>query len=415
MLVPCLVLLLAGCGKKPLTPDDNGNTDPGEQTEKPDDKPEEKPDAKDPVTVSAEQVKAYLSAAKDLEARPEDAAGLSVLLYDSKYYAVNERILSVSYEAESGDLVGTLQEGKVTGGGKTVTMTWSNPDPYHYPVVKHGTDFADGFGLTVLPGTFTGKFTVRTSRYTYTFTKGFTTEAGKNANVALDFASPDEQPIRKVGVLGDSISTMDGALVNEDYSPYYPANDPNVTANPSIAVDSKEKTYWWKVIYNYMKHGELDVNSSWSGTRVVHEIKSGRKTKQSIGAGFVDRAYDFIDPDIILLHGGTNDKNQSSPLGTYDWDLPIGQLNENCYRSAYIKLIKMLQNRYEGVQIIIIIGDTLTPTYESSTLEIAKHFGIPYINFVGVTVPKCSGSHPTEPGHEQMAKAIYDKCADYLP
>ena len=57
MLVPCLVLLLAGCGKKPLTPDDNGNTDPGEQTEKPDDKPEEKPDAKDPVTVSAEQVK----------------------------------------------------------------------------------------------------------------------------------------------------------------------------------------------------------------------------------------------------------------------------------------------------------------------------------------------------------------------
>ena len=75
----------------------------------------------------------------------------------------------------------------------------------------------------------------------------------------------------------------------------------------------------------------------------------------------------------------------------------------------------MLQNRYEGVQIIIIIGDTLTPAYESSTLEIAKHFGLPYVNFVGVDVPKCKGSHPTEPGMEQMAKAIYAKCADYLP
>ena len=410
LLVPCLVLLLAGCGKKPVTPDEHGK-DPQEQT----DEPGETPEPTGPVTVSATQSKAYLDAAQDLLYREDAVAGVIVKLYDSKYYAVGERVLSVSYEASSGNLTGTLDDGKVTGGGKTVTMNWINADPYHYPVVGHGTAAASGFGLTVLPGTFTGKFTVKTSRYTYTFTKGFTAEAGMNASVALDFADPDVQPTRKVGVLGDSISTMDGTMCNEDYSPFYPGSDPNVTANPSIAVDRKERTYWWKVIYNYMKHGELDVNSSWSGTRVVHEIKSGRVSKKSIGAGFVDRAYDFVDPDIILLHGGTNDKNQSSPLGTYDWDLPIGQLDENCYRSAYIKLVKMLQNRYEGVQIIVIIGDTLTPDYENSTIEIAKHFNLPYINFVGVSVPKCKGSHPTEPGMEQMAKSIYNKCIDYLP
>lgn len=401
MLVPCLVVLLAGCGKKPVTPDGPGETDPQ--------------DVVVPVTAAAAQSKAYLDVSEDLAERPMELAGVVVRMFDSKYYAVNERILSVSYEASSGSLSGTLEGDKVTGGGKKVTMTWDNPDPYHYPVVVHGEDGAAAFGLTVLPGSFEGKYTVVTSRYTYTFTQTLTAEAGKNAFAMLDFASPDEQPTRKVGVLGDSISTMDGAMVNEDYSPFYPGSDPNVTANPSIAVDAKEKTYWWKTIYNYMKHGELDVNSSWSGTRVVHEIKSGRVSKKSIGAGFVDRAYDFVDPDIILLHGGTNDKNQSSPLGTYDWDLPIGQLDENCYRSAYIKLIKMLQNRYEGVQIIIIIGDTLTSAYESSTLEIAKHFGLPYVNFVGVSVPKCKGSHPTEPGMEQMAKAIYTQCADYLP
>ena len=403
LLLPCLVVLAAGCGKKPVTPDDPGDMAPQDV------------DVVVPVTAPAAQSKAYLAVSEDLADRPIELAGVVVQMFDSKYYAVGERILSVSYEAAEGNLCGTLDGDKVSGGGKKVTMTWDNPDPVHYPVIGHGTDQLAAFGLTVLPGSFTGKYTVVTSRYTYTFTLPLTAKAGQNVFAALDFALPDVQPTRKVGVLGDSISTMDGALVNEDYNPFYPGSDPNVTANPSIAVDSKEKTYWWKTIYNYMQHGELDVNSSWSGTRVVHEIKSGRVSKKSIGAGFVDRAYDFIDPDIILLHGGTNDKNQSSPLGNYDWDLPIGQLDENCYRSAYIKLVKMLQNRYEGVQIIIIIGDTLTPAYESSTIEIAKHFGLPYVNFVGVSVPKCKGSHPTEPGHEQMAKAIYNKCADYLP
>ena len=64
-----------------------------------------------------------------------------------------------------------------------------------------------------------------------------------------------------------------------------------------------------------MRHGELDANSSWGGTRVVHEVKTGRKSGKSINAGFVDRAYDFIDPDIIIIHGGTNEHNQSTPLG----------------------------------------------------------------------------------------------------
>ena len=389
LLLPCLVILLAGCEKKPVEPQKTVSEAP------------------------AKQSKAYLDAGEDLANRPEALAGVIVQLYDTKYYAVGERILSVSYEAAGGDLTGKLEGETVTGGGKTVTMTWDNPDPYHYPVIGHNE--ASTFGLTVLPGSFEGKFTVVTNRYTYTFTKAVLAEAGKDNYVKLDFASPDEQPTRKVGVLGDSISTFDGAMCDEEYNPFYPGSDPNVGTNPTIAVDSKEKTYWWKIIYNYMQHGTLDVNSSWSGTRVVHEYKSGRVTKKNIAAGFVDRAYDFVDPDIILIHGGTNDKNQSSPLGTYDWDLPIGQLDENCYRSAYIKLIKMLQNRYEGVKIIIIIGDTLTSAYESSTIEIAKHFNLPYVDFVGVTIPKCKGSHPTEPGFEQMAKDIYTRCADYLP
>ena len=75
----------------------------------------------------------------------------------------------------------------------------------------------------------------------------------------------------------------------------------------------------------------------------------------------------------------------------------------------------MLQNRYEGVQLIIVIGDMLTTDYETSVIEIAKHFEIPYVNFVGDKVEKCSGSHPTSPAFDQMAKKIYETCKDYLP
>ena len=356
-------------------------------------------------SVSADQSKFYMTAAEDLDGKvKEGTAGLKVLLLDSKYYAVGERVLSVSFTADK----------DIVTDGKTLTMTWASKDPLVYPVVGHAPAAAE-FGLLCLPGSFQGVFTVKTSRYTYQFTQSVSVSSGATASVTLDFAAPDQQPRRKVGVMGDSISTFDGALCNPDYSPFYPGSDPNVGVNASIAVDSKEKTYWWRLIHDYMKNGELDVNSSWSGTRVVHELKNGRVSGKSMGAGFVDRAYDFQDPDIILIHGGTNDHNQNTPLGSYDWDLPVGQLDAGCYRSAYIQLIKMLQARYEGVQLILIIGDRLSTNYESSTIEIARHFGLPYVNFVGDDIAKCKGSHPNAPAFDQMAAKIYETCKDYLP
>lgn len=396
-----LIFLTVSCHKQPK---------PGQEQEQ--EHHEEQP--KENTAVPALQYKYYLSAEEDLAGKLTPAtAGLKILLQDSKFYATGERIVSVSFTADK-EIVGEIKDDVPVGSSKTVKMEWASEDPINQPSVAHAPDAAE-FGLFCLPGAFEGVFSVVTVRHTYEFTKSVTLTAGQTATVSLDFAQPDVQPVRKVGVLGDSISTFDGALCNDEYSPFYPANDPNVETNPSIAVDSKEKTYWWRLIYDFMQYGELDVNSSWSGTRVVHEVKNGRRSGTSMNAGFVDRALDFEDPDIILIHGGTNDKNQSSPLGSYDWDYPIGQLDLACYRSAYIQLIKTLQNSYEGVQIIIIIGDTLTTDYENSTIQIANHYGLPYVNFVGVSIPKCKGSHPTSPGFESMASIIYDTCKDYLP
>lgn len=366
------------------------------------------------ATVEAEQFKYYMTAQEDLEGKVNEAtAGMKVILMDSKYYAVGERVLEVTFEADN-VIAGKLEDGKVTNTSNSITMKWASDDPINRPAVgREGS--AGEYGILCLPGSYSGTFTVKTNRYTYQFTQSVELKKGEITSIQLDFSKPLVQPKRKVGVMGDSISTFEGTMCNPDYSPYYPGNDPNVTANPSIAVNSKEKTYWWRLIYDYMKNGELDVNTSWSGTRVIHEVKTGRQSGKSIGAGFVDRAYDFVDPDIIIIHGGTNDRNQSTPVGEYTWDLPIGQGNLGNYRSAYIELIKMLQNRYEGVQIIIIVGDRLTLDYERATVAIAEHFGLPYVNFVGVTIDKCSGSHPTAPAFDKMASMIYEQCIDYLP
>ncbi len=414
-------IVVLACGKAPLTEDSQTSVESVMETAV---KTSETSDTEETI-VSAAQPKYYLSAAEDLNGKVNaKTAGLIVLLQDSKFYAVGERILSVSYSANQ-NIVGAVGAQGLANGGKTVTMNWASEDPVHRPVVEHAPKSAE-FGLLCLPGDYTGKFIVTTSRYTYTFTKNFSLAAGANTSVTLDFANPDVQPTRKVGVLGDSISTFEGALCNEDYVPFYPAKDPNVAKGSANAVNCKEKTYWWRLIYDHMKHGQLDVNNSWSGTRVVHEMKSGRVTGNSIGAGFVDRAYNFVDPDIILIHGGTNDKVKTSEMGSNDWDYPIGQLNVNAYRSAYIQLIKMLQQRYEGVQIIIIVGDRLghyvpdteydpDKDYARATIEIARHFGLPYVSFTDITIEKCAGSHPTSAGFDLMAQTIYNTCKDYLP
>lgn len=366
------------------------------------------------ATVQAEQFKFYMTAQEDLDGKINEAtSGMKVILMDSKYYAVGERVLEVTFEADKA-IAGKYENGNVTNSSNSITMKWASDDPVNRPAVgREGS--AGEYGILCLPGSYSGTFTVKTNRYTYQFTQSVELKKGEIASIKLDFSKPLVQPKRKVGVMGDSISTFDGTMCNPDYSPYYPGNDPNVTANPSIAVNSKEKTYWYRLIYEYMQNGELDVNTSWSGTRVIHEVKTGRQSGKNIAAGFVDRAYDFVDPDIVIIHGGTNDRNQSTPVGEYTWDLPIGQGNLGNYRSAYIELIKMIQNRYEGVQIIIIVGDRLTLDYERATVAIAEHFGLPYVNFVGETIDKCSGSHPTAPAFDKMAKMIYEQCIDYLP
>ena len=262
----------------------------------------------------------------------------------------------------------------------------------------------------VLPCNFTGTVTVEGEglKAVYTVTQELTFQAGYVKHIQVDLArasvegeAPKHFP-RRLGIMGDSISTFEG-IIPSDHRKYYPTS--------GCDVDSWQKTYWGRLINEYW-NCEIDMNTSWSGSSVA----SGKAG--SVRTPFVDhsRLDLFQDPDCIILFGGTNDAIASNEigLGEFCYDTPLDQINHyRRFRDAYIYVIRYLQQRHPGVQIICIIGTDVTGDYGSSVEAIAKHYNLPYVDFrndkVAGKVTIYSGSHPDAAGHAYKARKIYEQ------
>ena len=238
---------------------------------------------------------------------------------------------------------------------------------------------------------------------------------------------PEEKPegtpetLVRVGIMGDSISTFEGELVNDDYKFHYPCVEG--TRNNHCSLSKVEQTWWWLLINEKMENGVLDVNNSFSGTKVATGSYAGL-SGASHKAGFVDRVHQFDDPDVIIIHGGTNDCIKDTDkvnIGDYQWNTPLDQMDLTKFRSAYVYLVRKLQELYDGVQLILIVGDRLGADpelkYDDSIIEIAKHFNLPYVDLTPhrkVDIPVPDNAHPDYKGHAFIAQKVYDTCKDYL-
>lgn len=262
----------------------------------------------------------------------------------------------------------------------------------------------------------------------------------------------------RVSIIGDSISTFEGTMPTSNFKSYYPKVNPD---GGYYDVQDQSDLYWAKVIAK-MSDAVRDVNNSWSGSMV-----SRRPEEAYNGLDYGARVSDFGlgNPNVILIHGGTNDctkfsashptyanlyrsnlyddgtdheshKGMSSNLPTEleykavfdaaDAAQTLEQieaLRDSCsFTHAYVKLITKVHYLYPNAKVVMIIGDQLTKRAQQVILEIAEHYGTKYgyqcVNFFGeadnIEKVASGNAHPSAAGHTYMANKIYDQTKDYI-
>lgn len=281
------------------------------------------------------------------------------------------------------------------------------------------------------------------------------------------------QSAKKVSVIGDSISTFRGWIPG-GYSAHYPATDGTLTL--------VNETYWYRLIYDCMKNAEFEMNIAFSGSTVTNTTEANYTAKYGTATNawwhnsYVERfaaCGGCGRPDIILIHGGTNDwSHNADPLAPgvvirndssnpYGGSAPsasvmnsifttadaaktrteVNALPDGTFCEAYAKLLCQIRERYPQCKVVCIIGDYLNQAIEQSILQIAEHYGAKTVNLFRVNgfndlggysassftnkgtqpnMPKhdysgeVSGCHPASKGMEFIANKIYSELGPWL-
>ena len=241
---------------------------------------------------------------------------------------------------------------------------------------------------------------------------------------------------KKVSVIGDSISTFRG-YIPYGYSTYYPRADGSFL--------KVEDMYWHRLIYNYMTNARLERNISYSGSLVTNCNDDRVNSSQTYYAKRFILQNGVGDADIVIIHGGTNDTTKkvdlatgilctsetgpsesviASYLATADkakTRAEIEALNDETYCEAYIKLVRLVQERNPQVKIVCVIGDHVRGGIQASVHAIAKHYGAKVVDLYAlrgygntVDIPKVASSHPTPEGMEFIANKTYVELGTWL-
>ena len=153
------------------------------------------------------------------------------------------------------------------------------------------------------------------------------------------------------------------------------------------------------VIYN--SGGTLEVNASWSGSRVTDTHTDPTYPD------FYDRTgEDFLGtPDVIFVALGSNDASHDVALGDYDFTTSYENLSESTFRTAYIKGIKALQANYSSADIIC-LAEIMGDEYKESIEFICQTLGVEFIDVRGYDSNEVLKRHPNAHGMQQIASWV---------
>lgn len=247
-----------------------------------------------------------------------------------------------------------------------------------------------------------------------------------------------------VSVIGDSISTFKGWCDTTKGGAYYPKSDCDVA--------SVTDTWWYRLIYSEMSTGKFEKNISAGNTTVVQNT-TGDSSAYWYGWDFGTRLQQLGigNPDVVLIHGGTNDYGHTSWYGTSEElidgvAMNVGSFPESSqtrleelfalasgaatvadadaldgttFCSAYIRLIQMILVRHPEAKVVCVIGDYLRGGQGDAIKRIAQLFGDDKVRYAdiqgeGVSISKYSNPHPDAAGMATMASFIYSRVGEWI-
>ena len=189
----------------------------------------------------------------------------------------------------------------------------------------------------------------------------------------------------KLSIIGDSISTFKNYVVDEfNSNSYY----------PSVDVLNIDQTYWNRLLDS--SNGVLEINASQTSSCVTN----CRKAYKSL----CDRVPMIGNPDTVIIALGTNDSTDSVPIGDFLFDSDINSLDESFFAQAYIKGVKMIQERHSNVRIVCLIFMAIKKEYRDAIKKIANYYNLEYLDIQ--KFDSNDNKHPNAKGMLQIANEL---------
>ncbi len=218
--------------------------------------------------------------------------------------------------------------------------------------------------------------------------------------------------MRKVSIVGDSISTCEG-FQPEGYAVFY---DRATQAAHGLA--GVYDTWWAQV--NQALHACLCVNNSYSGSRVTGDCFPSAAAGQRMqclhnGAG---------QPDLILIYIGFNDFGSGVRVWRRGWDRLLRR-GERPFFDAYEEMLSQIRRNYPHAAVVCATlmrtaiagkeGWSFPEDFAGVRLEDynqairaacrRKRCYLADIAALGLRYETLDGSHPTAAGHRTLAGA----------
>ena len=140
---------------------------------------------------------------------------------------------------------------------------------------------------------------------------------------------------KNFSILGDSFSAYNG-IIPENNIPYYYGNNAGV---------SSVNDMWWQRLVDNYGASRLVIEAS-SGSSISNIGASSSNVPMSDLSRCQNLALNGINPDFIIILGGTNDFSHSNPnIGNYNGLQTFPTTNDN-FRNAYALMLQRIRQKY---------------------------------------------------------------------